>query len=295
MRPWPSTRVCASLPAESMLRLVPTMSAPAAASASVIASPIPRRQPVTSATLPVRSKLTRRPRRSRPGSSSPFRRRAPRMRLRSRRGGRRRDESVDGDLAVGEQADRVVEVGTFVDPRTDDRELAPEDAEEVDRGGVEWIATTTRRPRGPSARLRSGCPATAPDTSKDTSAPAPSVHFSTYAATSRSRGSSVRSPTRRPVVCGRRWARRGGRRLLSPGDRRHEQPDRPASDDDRALPGGELGPATSWTATAVGSASAAVRSDMSAGSATSVSAGTVQRGWSDPGASIPRKERRWQM
>ena len=154
------------------------------------------------------------------------------------------DESVDGDLALGEQADRVVEVGTFVDPRTDDRELAPEDAEEVDRGrrGVD------RDDDEAAARAeRIDCALDARDGAR---------HLEGHLGAGALRPlldvcgdlALARVERRQPDDVGQLSA--GVVRLDEedvgprfPCDRRHEQPDRPASDDDRALPGGELGPA----------------------------------------------------
>ena len=51
-RPWASTRRRASPPSGSSAALTPTTSAPAQASASAMASPIPRRAPVTTASRP---------------------------------------------------------------------------------------------------------------------------------------------------------------------------------------------------------------------------------------------------
>src|SRR5450755_2200474 len=59
LRPSAVTARSMSLPELSSDALTPMMSAPAAANAVAIANPIPRLAPVTTATLPVRSKLAR--------------------------------------------------------------------------------------------------------------------------------------------------------------------------------------------------------------------------------------------
>ena len=106
-----------------------------------MARPMPRRAPVTTASLPVRSKavhdagslgclavdedfITRR--------RSPERRR-PR---RPRRAARPADQPVGRDDAVGDQLDRPLEVGAVVQPGADQGEFAPEEAVQVDLAGL---------------------------------------------------------------------------------------------------------------------------------------------------------------
>ena len=90
------------------------------------------------------------------------------------------DQRVDRDRALGEQADRLLEVGALVDARAD---RASARARRRGRGRPAAASRGWRRRRAARARRarrsRSRCPATAPETSNATSAPAPSVHSST--------------------------------------------------------------------------------------------------------------------
>src|SRR6185436_13848386 len=140
VRPSASTRRATSLPSGSRDALTPTMSAPAPASASVMARPMPRRQPVTTASRPVRSNgfIVGRPAVDEDlhgGSAFQGGEGLPDRAQRDDGG----DEPVGRQRADGQQADGFLEVGALVDAYAQDLQLPPEDPVQVDlpRGRVD--------------------------------------------------------------------------------------------------------------------------------------------------------------
>src|SRR5690242_12196726 len=117
------------------------MSAPASASPHAMARPMPRRQPVTRATLPVRSNSCE------TGSrilaalavhqdldlAAAFQRVERVVDLAERYDARDERDGRDGSL--GQQADGAFDVAPLVDARPDDGQLSPEHAVEVDLAG----------------------------------------------------------------------------------------------------------------------------------------------------------------
>src|SRR5690348_3926882 len=138
VRPRRSTCRATALSDSSRAALTPMMSAPASARAQAIARPIPRRQPVTTATLPLRSNRSAR------GSgivaalavdqdlhvTAAFQRVERLVDLAE--GHDAGDELVGRDGSLSQQVDGPLDVATLVDARADDRQLPPEEAKEVD-------------------------------------------------------------------------------------------------------------------------------------------------------------------
>src|SRR6185436_17346152 len=133
VRPSASTRRATSLPSGSNDALTPMMSAPAAASASAIARPMPRRQPVTTARRPMRSNgfIGDRPTVDEDLDRGSALQRGERLADVGQRddGG---DEPVGRHRAGGEQADGLLEVGALVDAHAQNLQLPPEDPVQVD-------------------------------------------------------------------------------------------------------------------------------------------------------------------
>ena len=197
----------------------------------------------------MRSNTPHGPRRSRSAPSSTRPARAPRTRP------RRCVERLDvrdqrrrrGSLPSASSSTASLEVGPLVDPGTDQRQLAPEDAEEVDRRRRAWIATTTSAPaHARAARSPSRGPAAARDLEGDVHAGAAGPVVDQRGGVIGAAGSHGRET--RAVL--RRAARRRRsarpRATSAPVGARHagdQQADRAAADDDRPLARGEPGAA----------------------------------------------------
>ena len=269
---------------------MPTMSAPARASASAIASPMPRRQPVTSATLPERSNITARRRAVDEHLHRLARVHRPeRLRHPVERHDVRDQRARSGSLRR-EQTHSFLVVDPLVDARTDQRQLAPEDAEQIDRAEAPRGSRPRRRVHErPGSRSPSRCrPGRAGDLEGDLCACA-LVHSSTQAACRRSAGSTATRPSD-STICGAGRSARRPRPPLRPIVRRSRSTGRSVLLRRRQLlarrkPGapyvvhgdrGRFGQRRGLQRQATGQPNEHV-------------AGTFQRDCIDPGASIPRK------
>ena len=222
------------------------MSAPAAASASAIARPIPRRAPVTSASLTgreVEAASCLRPRsRSRIFSAVAGFQRVERLGHAVERHDRGDQRRRSGSRPSASRRTAVSKSTRLVDTGAEQRQFPPEDAEagrpRAARGGS---PTTTSAPAGAEASTAVATPAAVPETSNATSAPAPSVQ-----SLDPSRGVGCRrvdgGQAERLDDCAPAYGSGSKTTTWAPARRATiamSRPIGPAADDDGCSPGGE--------------------------------------------------------